>query len=43
MPGIPELTEKHLARAIPARLRKRLMLGQFDSGEDIPRFGDLSD
>jgi putative transcriptional regulator len=35
MTAIPELTAKHLARAIPARLRKRLMLGQFESGEDI--------
>src|SRR5215210_1418672 len=32
---IPELTAKQLAGAIPARLRKRLMLGQFESGEDI--------
>jgi putative transcriptional regulator len=31
----PELTAKQLASAIPARLRKRLMLGQFESGEDI--------
>jgi putative transcriptional regulator len=35
MTEIPELTAKHLARAIPARVRKRLMLGQFESGEDI--------
>jgi len=35
MTEIPELTAKQLARAIPARLRKRLMLGQFESGEDI--------
>ncbi len=35
MTDIPELTAKELARAIPARLRKRLMLGQFESGEDI--------
>ena len=32
---IPELTEDQLARAIPARTRKRLMLGQFESGEDF--------
>jgi DNA-binding transcriptional regulator YiaG len=32
---IPELTAKHLARAIPARVRKRLMQGKFESGEDI--------
>jgi putative transcriptional regulator len=35
MTEIPELTTKQLARAIPARLRRRLMLGQFESGEDI--------
>lgn len=35
MTEIPELTAKQLARAIPARLRKRLMLGQFESGADI--------
>jgi DNA-binding transcriptional regulator YiaG len=35
MIDIPELTAKHFARAIPARLRKRLMSGQFKSGEDI--------
>lgn len=35
MMKIPELTAKDFARAIPARLRKRLILGQFESGEDI--------
>ena len=35
MTEIPELTARQLARAIPARLRKRLMLGRFESGEDI--------
>ena len=35
MTAIPELTEKHFARAIPARVRKRLVLGHFQSGEDI--------
>jgi DNA-binding transcriptional regulator YiaG len=35
MTDIPELTEKQMANAIPSRLRKRLMLGQFESGEDI--------
>ena len=34
-PHIPELTEEQLERAIPARLRKRLMQGRFESGEDI--------
>ncbi len=35
MTSIPELTRARLARAIPARVRRRLMLGQFDSGEDV--------
>ena len=35
MTEIAELTEKQLARAMSAALRKRLMLGQFESGEDI--------
>lgn len=35
MTDIPELTARDFARAIPARLRSRLMLGQFESGEDI--------
>jgi DNA-binding transcriptional regulator YiaG len=35
MTDIPELTPQQLARAIPARVRKRLMLGQFDSGNDV--------
>ena len=35
MTDIPELTDEQFARAIPARVRKRLMLGQFESGEDI--------
>jgi DNA-binding transcriptional regulator YiaG len=32
---IPELTVKQLSRAIPARTRKRLIPGQFESGDDI--------
>lgn len=32
---MPELTDDDLASAIPARLRKRLIKGQFESGEDI--------
>jgi DNA-binding transcriptional regulator YiaG len=32
---IPELTEEDLASAIPARLRRRLVRGQFESGSDI--------
>ena len=35
MTEIPELTANDLARALPARVRKRLMLGQIESGEDI--------
>ena len=35
MTDIPKLTEQQLERAIPARLRKRLMRGRFESGEDI--------
>jgi DNA-binding transcriptional regulator YiaG len=45
MTDIPELTEKQLARAIPARVRRRLMLGQFESGADVAalrRFVGLS-
>ena len=35
MTEIPELTDQQLERAIPARVRKRLMQGRFESGEDI--------
>jgi len=35
MSDIPELTEEQFARAISARVRKRLMLGHFESGEDV--------
>jgi DNA-binding transcriptional regulator YiaG len=35
MTDILELTEEQFARAIPARLRKRLMLGAFESGQDV--------
>jgi putative transcriptional regulator len=35
MTEIPELTDEQFARAIPAHVRKRLMMGQFESGEDI--------
>ena len=35
MTDMPELTEEHFARAIPAGLRQRLIHGQFDAGEDI--------
>ena len=32
---IPELTDDDFASAIPARLRRRFMRGQFKSGSDI--------
>jgi putative transcriptional regulator len=35
MTDIPELAPQHFVRAISARLRKRLMLGQFHSGDDV--------
>ena len=35
MTDIPELTAKQLARAIPARVRKRLVQGRFESGDDV--------
>jgi putative transcriptional regulator len=35
MTDIPELTDEQFARAIPASVRKRLMLGRFESGEDV--------
>jgi probable phosphoglycerate mutase len=35
MTDIPEITDEQLERAIPARLRRRLVQGRFDSGEDI--------
>ena len=35
MTEIPELTDAQLQRAIPARVRKRIMQGRFESGEDI--------
>ncbi len=35
MTKIPELTEADFARAIPARVRKRLVMGQIESGGDV--------
>ena len=32
---LPELTDDDFATAIPARLRRRLMRGQFENGSDI--------
>ncbi len=31
----PELTPEQLARVIPARVRKRLMAGKFETGADV--------
>jgi putative transcriptional regulator len=35
MTEIPELTPEHLARSIKARVRRRLMRGEFETGEDV--------
>ena len=35
MTDIPELTDEQLKSAIPAKQRKRLMQGRFESGEDV--------
>jgi putative transcriptional regulator len=35
MTDVPELTKRQLAGAIPARVRKRLMAGRFESGDDV--------
>ncbi len=35
MTDIPELTEKDFETAIPARVRRRLVQGKFESGADI--------
>lgn len=35
MTDIPELTEEDFARAIPARVRKRLIHGELKDGSDI--------
>ena len=35
MSDIPELTDEQFSSAIPARVRKRLMAGRFESGEDV--------
>ncbi len=35
MSDMPELTEKDFARGMPARVRKRLMAGVFETGDDI--------
>jgi DNA-binding transcriptional regulator YiaG len=35
MSDVPELTRRQLARAIPARVRRRLVLGRIESGEDV--------
>ena len=35
MTDIPELTTQQMSRAISARVRKRLMAGQIESGDDV--------
>jgi putative transcriptional regulator len=35
MSDMPELTDEQFKSAIPARLRKKLMQGRFESGADI--------
>jgi putative transcriptional regulator len=35
MTKIPALTSRHLARAISSRVRKRLVEGRWESGDDI--------
>lgn len=35
MTDIPELTDEDLASAIPASVRRRLIGGRFESGEDV--------
>ena len=35
MSDIPELTDEQFNSAIPARVRKRLIAGRFESGEDV--------
>lgn len=35
MTDMPEITDEQFERAIPARLRQRLIAGQFESGADI--------
>ena len=35
MSEIPELSEEQLAKAIPARVRRRLMDGRIESGDDV--------
>jgi putative transcriptional regulator len=45
MTDIPELTDEQLARAISNRVRKRLIAGQIESGDDVSalrRFVGLS-
>ena len=32
---LPELTDEDFASAIPARVRRRLMRGQFETGSDV--------
>ena len=35
MNEIPELTEAQMARAIPAKVRRRIIRGELESGDDV--------
>ena len=35
MNEIPELTEAQMARAIPAKVRRRIMRGKIETGDDV--------
>ncbi len=35
MSDVPEISPEQMARAIPARVHRRLLKGQFESGEDV--------
>jgi putative transcriptional regulator len=35
MNEIPELTEAQMARAMPAKVRRRIMRGEIESGDDV--------
>lgn len=35
MTDTPELEERDFSRAIPARVRRRLIAGEFESGQDV--------
>lgn len=35
IPEVPEITAEQMERAIPASVRRRLIAGQFEHGEDV--------